>query len=76
MVLFVATIMGACVVSRKRRSSESSSMGERLGGGGEGLEAYEPVPWDEYDEGRPTRPTGFEFVLVERAGWRERLVDT
>jgi Cytochrome P450 len=75
MVLFVATIMGACVVSRKRRGSEASSMGERLGGGGEGLEVYEPVPWDEYDEGRPTRPTGFEFVLVERTGWRERLAD-
>jgi cytochrome P450 len=76
MVLFVATVVGACEVRRKRKMrAEGTSMGERLGEGGEGLEAYEPVSWDEYDEGRPTRPTGFEFVLVERAGWRERLVD-
>jgi hypothetical protein len=42
---------------------------------GVGLEDFETVTWDEYDEGRPTRPTGFEFVSMEMRGRRERLRD-
>lgn len=48
-------------------------------GGGRGRkrewvwEDFEPVPWQEYEDGRPTRPVGFEFVVRERVGWRERL---
>ena len=60
MVLMIAWVVTACVVERKRKE------------GGDEFE-FERVPWDEYDEGRPTRPTGFEFVLVERKGWRGRM---
>ena len=70
MVLAVAWVVASCVVRRKRKGAGA---GAGTGEGKGGLEDFEPVPWSEYDEGRPTRPTGFEFVLVERKGWRERL---
>lgn len=61
----------------KVKGGECGVDGKGQGGGRRarrrGLEDFEPVPWDEYEEGRPTRPVGFEFVIRERAGWRERL---
>jgi hypothetical protein len=46
------------------------AQGSRLPGG---LEDFEKITWDEYHEGRPARPNGFAFVMLERMECRERL---
>lgn len=77
MVLFVARIVSVCVVARKGKGRAGEGKEEGGGKAETGKEDvlgdFEEVPWDEYDEGRPTRPMGFEFVLVERVGWRGRV---
>ncbi len=72
MVLCVAWVVCAAEIRRKEKQRKDGGEGDR-DAKREGLEAFEDVPWEEYDEGRPTRPAGFEFVLVERSGWRARL---
>lgn len=72
MVLCVAWVACAAEIRRKERKRKDG--GERDSDDqGEGLKAFEHVPWEECDEDRPRRPAGFVFVLAKRSGWRRRL---
>ncbi|KAF7503559.1 hypothetical protein GJ744_003632 [Endocarpon pusillum] len=87
MVLCVAWLVCAAEIGRKKkekktkeekwgeegREEDRADEGEEGEGGGVRVGCiFEHVPGRNMT-GRPTRPTGFEFVLVERSGWRGRL---
>lgn len=72
MVLAVAWVVCVAEIRRKKKKKKREGRDKGNGDEGVGLAAFEHVPWEEYDGGRPTRPVGFEFVLVERGGWRGR----
>lgn len=83
MGLCIAWVVVGGVVERKKKKQKKeegengregeAKEAEGCDGGGGGGGRFEPVAWDECEEGRPTRPLGFEFVIRERRGWRERL---